>query len=269
MFLPLFTPYPCLQLPLPTPVSNLLKSISLFLTDQTLWTSFSRHETIFPYIQSLLSNTFLLMLSLWKVMSLLGSNGCTTTNNTFIGNLLFMPLSYVLYLLVMKIIKRKFLSSDNRAVSLITNNSLCNKVVDLSFDVLLIFFYLDSWYLTKLIEAKLHDTWPKTTYCPSPNPLTSFPLLPSIFVPTTNPIPIKCLSPTKYQDRCTKGLCYNYDNKFHPSHKCAQPQLLLLIEEDEPTPLTPLKMMTTIVHLSHPYLTTPTLFHLLVEALNG
>ena len=67
-------------------------------------------------------------------------NGCTTTNNTFIGNLLFMPLSYVLYLLVMKIIKRKFLSSDNRAVSLITNNSLCNKVVDLSFDVLLIFF---------------------------------------------------------------------------------------------------------------------------------
>uniref|UniRef100_A0A3Q7HPM4 Reverse transcriptase domain-containing protein n=1 Tax=Solanum lycopersicum TaxID=4081 RepID=A0A3Q7HPM4_SOLLC len=49
-----------------------------------------------------------------------------------------------------------------------------------------------------------------------------------------NRIPFKRLSPVKLQSHRERGLCYNCDEKFSPSHKRkALPQLLLLTEDSE------------------------------------
>lgn len=47
-------------------------------------------------------------------------------------------------------------------------------------------------------------------------------------------LPLKRLTPSELQSRREKSLCYNYDEKFVPGHKCkALPQLLFL--EDSPS----------------------------------
>nr|KYP38939.1 hypothetical protein KK1_039771 [Cajanus cajan] len=44
---------------------------------------------------------------------------------------------------------------------------------------------------------------------------------------------IKKISPAEMQLRREKGLCFTYDDKFSPSHKCPNKQYLLLQVDDE------------------------------------
>nr|GEV94572.1 hypothetical protein [Tanacetum cinerariifolium] len=45
-------------------------------------------------------------------------------------------------------------------------------------------------------------------------------------------LPIKCTSPSKRQERLSKGLCYNCDNRWVRGHKCLGKFLLLMADED-------------------------------------
>ncbi|GJW99402.1 hypothetical protein Tco_0183316 [Tanacetum coccineum] len=47
------------------------------------------------------------------------------------------------------------------------------------------------------------------------------------------PLPIKWISPAERQDRLSKGLCFNYDNKWVPGHKCPGKFLFLMVDEVE------------------------------------
>nr|KYP76736.1 hypothetical protein KK1_020989 [Cajanus cajan] len=81
--------------------------------------------------------------------------------------------------------------------------------------------------LSKLIEAKIRDSEPQI-------PLNHLPPLPPPPDTTTSPLPIKRLSPTQLQERRAQGLCFNYDAKYHPGHKCQTPKFLLLMTDDPP-----------------------------------
>jgi hypothetical protein len=41
-------------------------------------------------------------------------------------------------------------------------------------------------------------------------------------------LPIRRISPNQMHERREKGLCYNYDDKYHIGHKCNQPRVYLL-----------------------------------------
>ena len=57
------------------------------------------------------------------------------------------------------------------------------------------------------------------------------PLLPT---PSTRPLPtIKRISPAEMQIRREKGLCYNCDEKFSPSHKCRNRQFMLMLSDPD------------------------------------
>ncbi|GJR96491.1 ty3-gypsy retrotransposon protein [Tanacetum coccineum] len=61
------------------------------------------------------------------------------------------------------------------------------------------------------------------------------PLLPTPTQPgaaTSKPLAIKWISPVERQERLTKGLCFNCDNKWARGHKCPA-KFLLLMTEDE------------------------------------
>lgn len=69
------------------------------------------------------------------------------------------------------------------------------------------------------------------------------PVLPALGPPTTQPAqvssgnythPYQKISFNEMQIRKVKGLCFNCDEKFTPSHKCANRRLLLLKWEEEP-----------------------------------
>lgn len=88
--------------------------------------------------------------------------------------------------------------------------------------------------LAKLVEAKILDS--KPSYARPPRSASS----PSLLGPAGNPppssIPILRLSPTEMQERRSRGLCFNCDDKFSPGHRCHKKQFLLLLAEEEPPP---------------------------------
>ncbi|XP_062153129.1 uncharacterized protein LOC133861362 [Alnus glutinosa] len=51
-------------------------------------------------------------------------------------------------------------------------------------------------------------------------PRDAFPPLPSSNLTCNKPIPSRRLSPAEMQDRRSKGLCFNCDDKFIPGHRC-------------------------------------------------
>lgn len=91
--------------------------------------------------------------------------------------------------------------------------------------------------LAKLVESKITDSKPhyqskpRTTQPPTPTNQ------PSILGPPINQTPlahpIKRLTVAEQQERRSKGLCFNCDERFHPGHRCAKKQFLLLLS-DEP-----------------------------------
>ena len=48
------------------------------------------------------------------------------------------------------------------------------------------------------------------------------------FVEAKSKIPIKRISPAQMEERKKKGLCYNCDDKWGPSHKCKNTKIFLL-----------------------------------------
>ena len=96
--------------------------------------------------------------------------------------------------------------------------------------------------LAKLIEDKHPDSKPRPTVFlpPLTTHLTTNSLILSSNKSTINPhinhpLPIKCLTPNKLQERYTLGLCYNCDEKFTPKHRCTTSRFLLLLDNLGPT----------------------------------
>jgi hypothetical protein len=61
---------------------------------------------------------------------------------------------------------------------------------------------------------------------------TNFPPLPSAHLARNRSLAIKKLSPAKLSDRRSRGLCFNYDDKFSPGHRCKKLFLIEGIYED-------------------------------------
>ncbi|XP_028776266.1 uncharacterized protein LOC114733022 [Neltuma alba] len=57
-------------------------------------------------------------------------------------------------------------------------------------------------------------------------------------LPTPNRPPIKKITPAEMQIRREKGLCYTCDEKFSPTHKCANKQLMMLHSEEDSEDVT-------------------------------
>nr|KYP61158.1 hypothetical protein KK1_023583 [Cajanus cajan]KYP68329.1 hypothetical protein KK1_021950 [Cajanus cajan] len=104
--------------------------------------------------------------------------------------------------------------------------------------------------LAKLVESKLSASKARTStrivphkpYSSLPPPKPSLPAPPSSPVPstTTSPtLPVKRLTQAQLQERRALGLCYNCDEKFHPTHRCKPKQFLLLLTEDADPHSTP------------------------------
>ena len=53
------------------------------------------------------------------------------------------------------------------------------------------------------------------------------PKVPSLLDPKTR-LPIKRISPAQMEEIKKKGLCYNYDEKWIPGHKCKNATLFVL-----------------------------------------
>lgn len=134
--------------------------------------------------------------------------------------------------------------------------------------------------LSKLLEAKIKDSKPKfhknfnpststlnrtinslqLTSNPKPTPTSNH-----TEPPSSNPLPIKRMTPAQMQERRAHGLWFNCDEKFIPGHRCATPKFLLLLEEETVEVLedeeTPDPQSTTEVEATY--------FHLSVQALTG
>ena len=82
--------------------------------------------------------------------------------------------------------------------------------------------------LTKLQEDKYNSLrrYPPTRPLPIPN--SSCNQISSPFLPLPVAISIKRLSIIEQQIRRKKGLCFRYDEKFHPGHKCQRKFMVLL-----------------------------------------
>nr|KYP60274.1 hypothetical protein KK1_015727 [Cajanus cajan] len=94
--------------------------------------------------------------------------------------------------------------------------------------------------LAKLIEAKLKDAKPKFNrssssfqYPPSPPPKSANPIPKPTTTKEPQSLPVKRMTSQQLQERRAAGLCYNCGEKFHPGHKCATPQFLLLLSQDD------------------------------------
>jgi hypothetical protein len=64
----------------------------------------------------------------------------------------------------------------------------------------------------------------KTSFIPHPKPVN----------PTTPSAPLKIqkLTGAEMVERQLKGLCYNYDEKYFPGHKCKEQNIFMAISED-------------------------------------
>ncbi|KAL0386392.1 UNVERIFIED_CONTAM: hypothetical protein Slati_4558300 [Sesamum latifolium] len=137
---------------------------------------------------------------------------------------------------------------------------------------------IDAIGLAKLVEAKIKDGNPVSfiRHCPSSLPSlappvmfstipASRPLLPSCFPVPKQPvnIAIRRLSPNVIQERRSKGLCFNYDERFQPDHKCKAPQFLTILTHTVPCdselttpPLVPSEIQPETI-LTDPLVTHP------------
>ncbi|CAI8613226.1 unnamed protein product [Vicia faba] len=101
--------------------------------------------------------------------------------------------------------------------------------------------------LAKLVKAKILDS--KPSYARPPLSASS----PSLLGPAGNPlpssIPIFRLSPTEMQERRSRWICFNCDDKFSPGHRCQKKQFLLLLAEEEspPEPSTLLQLDSALL----------------------
>jgi len=105
--------------------------------------------------------------------------------------------------------------------------------------------------LAKLQEDKFHDLrkGSRNHFSFLPSPLSATPLpnqgrLSSPLLPTPPKTNYKKLSHKKMLARREKGLCYNYDEKFHPNHKCKAHFFLLVAEEPEDDNNPPSDLLT-------------------------
>lgn len=87
--------------------------------------------------------------------------------------------------------------------------------------------------LAKLVETKIAAS--RATFRQRPPPIqTTVPAVappPSILGAPPN-LPVRRLNQTEQQERRSKGLCFNCDEKFHPGHRCARKQFLLFLTDD-------------------------------------
>lgn len=71
------------------------------------------------------------------------------------------------------------------------------------------------------------------------NPLPISSLISPLLLPTPlkspspTPVPLKRLSPIELASRRDRGLCFNYDEKFHHGHKWTSRVFLLITDEDD------------------------------------
>ncbi|GKA73965.1 ty3-gypsy retrotransposon protein, partial [Tanacetum coccineum] len=73
---------------------------------------------------------------------------------------------------------------------------------------------------------------PKVTSVAKP---TELPVAPKVAGNNGKPLAIKWISPAERQERLSKGLCFNCDNRWTRGHKCPGKFLLLMTENDEDT----------------------------------
>ncbi|GKC30855.1 ty3-gypsy retrotransposon protein, partial [Tanacetum coccineum] len=71
---------------------------------------------------------------------------------------------------------------------------------------------------------------PKVTSVVKP---TELPVAPKVAGNNDKPLAIKWISPAERQERLSKGLCFNCDNRWTRGHKCPGKFLLLMTENDE------------------------------------
>lgn len=94
--------------------------------------------------------------------------------------------------------------------------------------------------LAKLLETKfLEAKKPLSSVSPNSHHTSKPPNQPSLLGPPPKPppFPIKYVSPTEMQERRSKGLCFNCDDKFSTGHLCKNKQFLLLLTDNSGTPL--------------------------------
>ncbi|KAH1257825.1 hypothetical protein GmHk_03G007703 [Glycine max] len=129
---------------------------------------------------------------------------------------------------------------------------VANRIVGLQPSFLLSCFILgltpelrrEAISLAKLQEDKLEDR--RRSYRPrllnnppqpsQPPPPQTNPPLPTL-LQSPNPTPktqIKRLTPEELATKRERGLCYNCDDKWSPSHRCKAPFFLLIAEDDVP-----------------------------------
>lgn len=84
----------------------------------------------------------------------------------------------------------------------------------------------DAIGLEKLIEAKFME---------SRTPFKRNNSMPSVLGPAPTPpsVPIKRLSPAEMQERRSRGLCFNCDDKWVTGHRCKSHQFMILLTDDE------------------------------------
>lgn len=100
----------------------------------------------------------------------------------------------------------------------------------------------DAIGMAKLVESKLADarsasfrsnrSQPPITHPPNSKPS----ILGAGPTPTASSLPIRNFSQANLQERRAKGLCFYYDDKFVPGHRCKQKQFMILLTEEEDPP---------------------------------
>ncbi|PNY06477.1 hypothetical protein L195_g002943, partial [Trifolium pratense] len=86
--------------------------------------------------------------------------------------------------------------------------------------------------LAKLVEAKIADS--RSVFSrPSRPPQAS--ASPSVLgaAPTAPSVPVRRLSPAEMQERRSRGLCFNCDDKWVAGHRCKAKQFMILLSDDE------------------------------------
>nr|GEV02693.1 hypothetical protein [Tanacetum cinerariifolium] len=75
------------------------------------------------------------------------------------------------------------------------------------------------------MQSQRATTIVKQSLLPTPPP-------PTTVNPSGKPLAIKWISPAERQERLSKGLCFNYDNKWVRGHKCPDKFLLVMVDDD-------------------------------------
>ncbi|GJX77412.1 retrotransposon-related protein [Tanacetum coccineum] len=95
----------------------------------------------------------------------------------------------------------------------------------------------DAFSLSRVTEARLGDQT-LATIVPKVNHRSGshkLPVAPKVAGNNGKPLAIKWISSTERQERLSKGLCFNCDNRWTQGHKCPGKFLLLMTDNDEDT----------------------------------